>query len=122
VVVPQHQLTTFLASAEDLEILGLSKKCANIHIGAADDLDEYDLGPLEALPSTRRNKRLKRKRAAAAQEAYHDEPEIKQESGSFDEVGTDKQTRFGSWSAFDWCPDSLHAQDILFWVCRISGR
>ena len=61
-MVPQHHLNTFLASAEDLEILGLSKKCANIHIGA--DLDEYDLGPLE-LPS-RRNKRLKRKRAAAA--------------------------------------------------------
>ena len=33
VVVPQQRLNTFLAAAEDLEILGLSKKCANIHIG-----------------------------------------------------------------------------------------
>mgnify|MGYP006863615845 CR=1 FL=1 len=41
VVVPQWQLNTFLAAAEDLEILGLSKKCANIHIG---DGDEFDAG------------------------------------------------------------------------------
>jgi transposase-like protein len=88
VVVPQHQLNTFLASAEDLEILGLSKKCANIHIGA--DLEDYDLGPLE-LPS-RRNKRLKRKRdkaAAASSAETYEEPEIKQENG-FDEAGGEK--------------------------------
>ena len=81
-MVPQHHLNTFLASAEDLEILGLSKKCANIHIGA--DLDEYDLGPLE-LPS-RRNKRLKRKRAAAAAHEGYEEPEIKQENSGLDEA------------------------------------
>ena len=81
-MVPQHHLNTFLASAEDLEILGLSKKCANIHIGA--DLDDYDLGPLE-LPS-RRNKRLKRKRAAAAAHEGYEEPEIKQENSVLDEA------------------------------------
>jgi hypothetical protein len=90
VVVPQHQLNTFLASAEDLEILGLSKKCANIHIGA--ELEDYDLGPLE-LP-TRRQKRLKRKREKAAATANnaetYEEPEIKQEN-SFDEVGRVEQ-------------------------------
>ena len=93
-VVPQHQLNTFLASAEDLEILGLSKKCANIHIGA--DLEDYDLGPLELPP--RRNKRLKRKRdkaavAANSAEAY-EEPEIKQEN-SFDEAAGTGRTVVG---------------------------
>lgn len=78
VVVPQHRLNTFLATAEDLEILGLSKKCANIHIG---DLDDFDMG-IPELPS-------KRKQGRARKKKYLDnsEPEIKQEENGFDENG-----------------------------------
>lgn len=119
VVVPQHQLNTFLASAEDLEILGLSKKCANIHIGA--DLgDDYDFGPLEALPSSsaaaRRNRRLKRKRAAAAAESY-DEPEIKQENGSFDEVKREKRGGGGSGAG----ANSSGSEQLLLLPISMSG-
>ena len=53
VVVPQQQLNTFLAAAEDLEILGLSKKCANIHIGGDDD----DFDALPELTAKRKGRR-----------------------------------------------------------------
>lgn len=77
-MVPQHQLNTFLVAAEDLEILGLSKKCANIHIG---DPDDFDMG----LPELTTKKRSSRHKKRKYNESY--EPEIKQEDSLFDEEG-----------------------------------
>ena len=57
-VVPQWQLNTFLAAAEDLEILGLSKKCANIHIG---DGEEFDAGLPELATNAAATATTKRK-------------------------------------------------------------
>ena len=79
VVVPQHRLNTFLAAAEDLEILGLSKKCANIHIG---DLDDFDMMGLPEIPTKRKQGRAKKKKYT---DSYT--PDIKQEENCFDEDG-----------------------------------
>ena len=79
VVVPQQQLKTFLIAAEELEILGLSKKCANIHIGEPDDFDVS----LPEIPSKRRGLGKTKKRKQA--EGY--EQEIKQEESMFDQEG-----------------------------------
>jgi len=84
VVVPQQQLNTFLAAAEELEILGLSKKCANIHIG---DLDDYDMG-LPELPTKRRLGRPKKRKNV---DTY--EPDIKQEDNTLDEDANSKLKR-----------------------------
>lgn len=89
VVVPQWQLNTFLAAAEDLEILGLSKKCANIHIG---DGDEFDAGLPElatnaaAVTTKRKTGRPRKKKYTEASSGYT--PDIKQEDAVFEDDGT----------------------------------
>jgi len=99
VVVPQQRLNTFLAAAEDLEILGLSKKCANIHIGDLED--DLDFG-LPELPVKRKAGRSKKRKQLADNGEY--DAEIKQEENGFDDNGLKiKREKFDKMFECDSC-------------------